>query len=326
MTQCTFKRLFSKKPMVAGLILFLSLVLVGATSYLMAAEGKSSGKGYLGVSIERLSQEEKKELGVDHGVRVTRVEKGEAADKAGIEEDDVIQFFNDEKIRRPDDLIDAVRDCKPGTQAKVKLVRDGKAKEVTVTLGKLKSKLHGFRWGDYKGYIFAAGEGGYLGVHLQSLNKDLAEYFGVKDDEGALILKVEEKSPAKEAGLKAGDIIVQMEDKTISKPEEVSDILSDLEEGDEVTIQVIRHQKKQTVKAKLEERPGYRKINILKGLGDRMNFKLPCFHFYIPDSGECEFIWQDKLNRKLEEKLKGVEEKVQKKLLKLKHLKEYIYI
>jgi len=147
MTQCTIKRLFSKKPMVTGLILFLSLVLVGAASYLVAAGGKRPGKGYLGVSIERLSQEEKEELDVTHGVVVTRVTKGEAADKAGIEEDDVIQFFNDEKIRRPTNLVDAVRECKPGTQAKVQLVRDGKAKEVTVTLGKLKSKFHEFGWG-----------------------------------------------------------------------------------------------------------------------------------------------------------------------------------
>jgi len=323
MTQCTFKQLFSKKPMVTGLILFLSLVLVGATSSLMAAEGKSPGKGYLGLYVERLSKEEKKEIGIDHGVLVTRVAKGEAADKAGIEEDDVIQFFNDEKIRRPDDLIDAVRDCKPGTQTKVKLVRDGKAKEVSVTLGKLKSKFRGFRWGDHKGYFYISGEGGYLGVHLQTLNKDLAEYFGVKEDEGALILKVEEKSPAEKAGLKAGDVIIQIEGKSISKPEDVSDILSDLEEGDEVTMQLIRHKKKSTVKAELEEKPGFRNIKILKGLGNRMHFKLPCSHFYIPDSDGCEFIWKDRLNRKLEEKLKGVEEKVQKKL---KHLKEYIYI
>ena len=98
MTQRMFKRLFSRKTKVTGLILFLSLVFLGATSYLMAMGCESSRKGYLGVSIERLSQEEKKELGVDHGVLVTRVVKGEAADKAGIEEDDVIQFFNNEKI------------------------------------------------------------------------------------------------------------------------------------------------------------------------------------------------------------------------------------
>jgi C-terminal processing protease CtpA/Prc len=326
MTQRTLKRLFSKKPMVTGLIVFLSLVLVGAASCLAAAGGKSSAKGYLGVSVERLSSEEKEELNVTHGVIVTRVTKGEAADKAGMEEDDVIQFFNDEKIRRPGNLVDAVRECKPGTQAKVKLVRDGKAKEVTVTLGKLKSRFHGFDWGDHKGYIFIPGKGGYLGVHLQTLNKDLAEYFGVKDDEGALILKIEEKSPAEEAGLKAGDVITQLEGKNISNPEAVSDILSDLEEGDEVTIQVIRHKKKRTVKAELEERPGFRNIKIQKGLGDIMHFKHPCFHFYMPDFQEYEFTWRDKLNRKLEEKLKGVEEKVEKKLKKLKNLKEYIYI
>jgi C-terminal processing protease CtpA/Prc len=323
MTQFTFKRLFSRKTKVTGLILFLSLVLVGGTSYLMAMGCESSRKGYLGVSIERLSQEEKKEFGVDHGVLVTRVVKGEAADKAGIEEDDVIQFFNNEKIRRPGDLVDAVRDCKPKTQATVKLVRDGKTKELTVTLGKLKSRFHGFNWGDHEGYLFMPGKRGYLGVHLQPLNKDRAEYFDVKDEEGALILKVEEESPAEEAGLKAGDVIVQIEGKNISEPKDVSDILSDLEEGDEVTIQVVRHKKKKSVKAELEEKPGFRNIKIFKDIGDKIHSKLPYFHFSIPDFEDCIHIRVDKLNRKIEEKLKGVEEKVQKKL---KKIKEHIYI
>ena len=325
MTQSMLKRFFTRKTKMRGLILFLSVVLAGATSYLMAMGCESSRKGYLGVSIERLSQEEKKNLGVDHGVLVTRVIKGEAADKSGIEKDDVIQFFNNEKIRRPDNLIDAVRDCKPKIQAKVKLVRDGKAKEVTVTLGKLKSKFHGFSWGDHKGYIFVTGEGGHLGVNLQTLNENLAEYFGVKDDEGALILKVEEKSPAEKAGLKSGDVIVQMEGKNISTPEDIKDILSNLEEGDKVTIQVVRHKKKKTMKAELEGKPGFRKIKIFRDLGDKIHSKIPYFHLSIPDFKDCVHIQVDKLNRRVEEKLKGVEEKLQKKLKK-KEIKEYIYI
>ena len=158
-----------------------------------------------------------------------------------------------------------------------------------------------------------------LNLRIENCAKD----FGVKDDEGALILKVEEESPAEEAGLKAGDVIVQMEAKNISEPKDVSDILSDLEEGDEVTIQVIRHKKKKSVKAELEERPGFRNIKIFKDIGDKIHSSLPYFHSSIPDFEDCIHIRVEKLNRKLEEKLKGVEEKVQKKL---KYLKEYTYI
>lgn len=286
-----FKKILASKKILTWLI--LSLFIVG-TSYFAMAE-KRSGKGYLGVSIDRLSQHEKKELGVTFGVIVSRVVKGEAADKGGIEEDDVIQYFNDEKIRRPDDLIDAVRDTKPKTQAKIKLVRDGKSKEVTVTLGKLKSrfKLFGSRGG--KGMYIFSGRGGYLGIHLQTLNKDLGEYFGVKEDGGALILRVEEDTPAEEVGLKAGDVIVKIDDEKISAPEDVTEILSDLEEGDKIEVQIVRHKKKKTMKVELDERAGSRRIDIFKfkGLVDKINFEIPHIHFNIPDFKECEFPWND---------------------------------
>ena len=129
------KQFLLKRSMM--MILVLSLFLIGTTSVI---DAKVSQKGYLGVSIEKLSVKEKEELDISFGVRVTRVVKGKAADEAGIMKDDIIQFFNDEKIRRPANLVDAVRETEPGTDVIVKLVREGKKKNVSVTVGKLKSK------------------------------------------------------------------------------------------------------------------------------------------------------------------------------------------
>ena len=140
MTQ--FKKFLSRKGMMTGLVLVLTLVLAGTAATLMA--GKDSGKGYLGVSIEKMSPDDKEEFGVKFGVLVTKVTKGEAAEKAGIKKYDVIRYFNDEKMRRPGDLVEVVRHNKPGTQVKIKLVRDGKEKELTVTLGELKVKAFSF--------------------------------------------------------------------------------------------------------------------------------------------------------------------------------------
>ena len=62
-------------------------------------------------------------------------------------------------------------------------------------------------------HIFRSG--GYLGIVLQELNADLAPYFSVKAGEGVLIVRVEKDTPAEKAGLKAGDVIVQMGEKTV---------------------------------------------------------------------------------------------------------------
>jgi C-terminal processing protease CtpA/Prc len=269
-------------------------------------------------------------------VLVTKVTKEEAAEKAGIKKYDVIQYFNDEKIRRPGDLVEVVRENKPGTQAKIKLVRDGKEKELTVTLGELKFKSHSFKWKDKDGkkYVFVSGRA-FLGVHLQNLDKDLAEYFGVKEDEGVLILKVSADTPAEKAGLKAGDVIVKFNDKNISNAGDVTGILTDLKKGDQVDIDIVRHKKKKTVKAELDERRGFKGMKILKDLGKNLHFEMPDihfetpeFHYSIPDNDECEIILEEKIEKKMKDKLKKVDEKLHRVHEKIKRIKidEYVYI
>jgi len=332
MTQ--LKKLLSRKGMVTGLVLLLTLVLAGTATTLMA--GKESAKGYLGVNIEKMSPDDKEEFGVKFGVLVTNVTEGEAAEKAGIKKYDVIQYFNDTRMRRPDDLIEIVRENKPGTQAKIKLVRDGKDKELTVTLGELKFKSHSFKWKDKDGkkFVFASGRA-FLGVHLQNLDKDLAEYFGVKENEGVLILKVSEDTPAEKAGLKAGDVIVKFNDKNISSSGDVTKILADLKKGDKADIQIIRHKNKKTVKAELDETKGFKGMRILEDLGKNLHFEMPDIHFETPeihystpDNDEHEIILREKIEKKVNDKLKKVEEKLHRVHEKMKLIKidEYVSI
>ena len=332
MTQ--FKNFFSRKGMAIGLVLVLALVLAGTAAVLMA--GKDPGKGYLGVSVEKMSTGDKEEFGVKFGVLVTKVAKGEAAEKAGIKKYDVIRYFNDEIMRRPDDLVEIVRDHKAGTQAKIKLVRDGKEKEFTVTLGELKVKDFSFDWKDKDGkkYQFISG-GAFLGVHLQDPDKDLAEYFGVKADEGVLILKVLTDTPAEKAGLKAGDVIVKFNDKNISDASDVTKLLADMEKGDKADIQVIRHKNKQTLKVELEARKGFEGIKILKDHGKNLHFEIPeinvevpVFYYQTPEDDEAEAILEEKIEKNLEDKLKKVDEKLHRVKEKIKRIKldEYIYI
>lgn len=298
-------------------VILLTFFLVGTATIVTA--GKSSREGYLGVSIERLSRDKKKELGVSHGVVVTRVVEDSPADKAGILEDDIIQYFDGKKIRNPDDLVRVVRQKKPETEVKVTFIRDEERKDVTVQVGKLQSNFYGYRWRDEDDFFILSQGGGYLGVQLQDLNTDLAGYFGVKEDEGALILKVEEDTPAEEAGMKSGDVIVQIDEEEVGNAADVREILSDFEEGDEVVITVIRHNRRQRFKVELDERPHSSSIRIFRD-PDRWDFRRNLkFHLNLPHFDHFEFVpefdWDVRFDKNIRERLdEDVEEQLERKL------------
>jgi len=240
-----------------GTALLLSLFLLTSIDTGITGEKSSNKKGYLGVSIEELDRHTKKELKADFGVVISRVEIDSPADEFGLMEDDVIQTVNGIKIRRPHTLTRIVRKIKPGEKAKIVLIRDGQKKNLSVVIGSMK-KGHNYSY-SFSGpnkEVFAFFERGnaYLGVHLQELNDDLAHYFGVKPEQGALIMEVEKDSPAEQAGLKSGDVITKIDDEKITNPDDVVEIISDFEEDDEVELAIVRRKKKQTIKVTLEER------------------------------------------------------------------------
>jgi len=237
-----------------ALVILLTLLFMNNQTDLLSAEKDTSKKGYLGVSIQELNRHLRKELKADFGVVITSIEEDSPADKDGLMEDDVIQKVNGIKIRRPSTLTRIIQKIKPGEKAKIVVIRDGKEKTVTVTIGKLKSsRSYSFSVGPNVNVFKWYGGGAYLGVNLHELNEDLAGYFGVKADEGVLILDVEEDSPAEKAGLKSGDVITKIDDESVSDPEDVQDIISELEEDDVIKIEIIRKNSKQTLEATLEE-------------------------------------------------------------------------
>jgi len=295
-----------------ALVFVLTLFLVGTATPAMA--GEKVQKGYLGVGIENLTEADKEEYGVDFGVLVTSVEEGEAAEKAGIKKHDVIRYFNKKKMQTTGDLIDTVRETKPGTKAKVKLVRDGKAKELTVTVGELKSSFSWFDSDKGKNFVFQTGKGrGYLGVHLQELNEDLAGYFGVNADEGVLILKVEKDGPAEKAGLKSGDVISEIDGKKVRDAGKVSRVVSAYEKGDEIELKIVRHKKGKSIKVELGETSGLHGFDILKSPGymkSLKHFRTPGFKFLPGNEGDFRIILRDGKHRK------EIKEEIKKKIKK----------
>lgn len=100
--------------------------------------------------------------------------------------------------------------------------------------------------------FFVFGGPGRMGVRLQSLSDQLAEYFGVGERKGALVTSVREDSPAAAAGLRAGDVIVGVGDDEVDDPGDVARTVRDAEEGP-IGVTIVRDGDERTVTVELPE-------------------------------------------------------------------------
>ncbi len=291
------------------------------------ASEKKAERGWLGVYVQNITKDIKEamDLKSKKGVLVRDVVEDSPADEAAIKGKDVILVFNGKKVDDSDDLIRLVRETSPGEEANLLIVRDGKEKSVSVILGKVpKDELHVLQYSpeDKKfktySYSFSAFSGNRIGVKVQDLTEQLGEHFGVKDGEGALITEVDEDGPAYQAGLKAGDVIVEVDGEGVDDVDELRKEISDKDEGDKVEINVIRDRQPKTFTVEVEEGEEWSSV-YLKGL-EKLT-PLPQ-KFYEPG-----FFWQEKegfLERKEEwkEEFKDLKEELEKLKEELQDLKE----
>ncbi len=271
---------------------------------------KSKTYGYLGVSIEKLTKIDKEDLNVDWGVLVTEVVSNSPAEKAGINEDDVIQYYKDDKVESTSDLIEMVRKTPASEKVLITLIRDEKKKDVYAVIAhKRQRQKNAVQWfsGDGGSFEFNK-ERGYLGVQLHDLNEDLASYFHVKPDEGVLVLIVMRESPAEEAGLKPGDVIVQVDGEKVNAASVISELISEKESDEEVKIVLLRHRKKMTVNVTLSASQIMNRIMIKTGSDcEHEEIIIPEIHM---DMQRENLIRHEEHMKELQEKMKDMKQKI----------------
>jgi serine protease Do len=96
---------------------------------------------------------------------------------------------------------------------------------------------------------------GYLGMNIADVTEEHREAFGLTEARGALVQDVTEGKPADKAGIRHGDVVVEVDGKPIRNNRELIDTISYLPVGTEVKITIVRDGKRQTVTARTEERP-----------------------------------------------------------------------
>jgi serine protease Do len=131
-------------------------------------------------------------------------------------------------------------------------------REIEPRLRELEPRLREFRYNGPMDFNFDLVPGwssprSRLGVQLEELTPQLAEYFGAKIG-GVLVSSIHSGSPAEKAGLKAGDVITSINGDAVRDSEDVIDELRAVE-GQDVTIGILREKKESSVKATLEARP-----------------------------------------------------------------------
>src|SRR5690348_4876412 len=92
---------------------------------------------------------------------------------------------------------------------------------------------------------------GWLGVRIQSVTDEIAESLNIKPARGALVAGVDDKGPAKPAGIEPGDVVVRFDGKDVKDPKDLSRVVADTAVGKEVDVVVIRKGKEETRKVTL---------------------------------------------------------------------------
>lgn len=96
---------------------------------------------------------------------------------------------------------------------------------------------------------------GWLGVGIQDVTEQLAEYYGIKEIKGVYVAKVYEDNPASEAGIQVGDVIIEINKKPVETSRDLSLTIAGHTVGETVRVKLIRDGEKQTIKVKLGKRP-----------------------------------------------------------------------
>jgi Cu/Ag efflux protein CusF len=292
-------------------VLAIPLIILSASLALADEDEKAP---FLGVVLQDITTSMGKalQLDPDQGVMVSEIIKDSAADKAGLEDGDIILEYDGRQIESHNQLTRAIRKTSPGDKVELLVLRAGKEKTLRVEMGE-QDKKNRFAWThakdgnvividgedeelhhklmklhedmdlddihedihveiikglkgdkgfpqvmmktskDGNSWSFFGSDRGYMGVHLDDIEGQMADFFEVAETGGALVTEVVADSPAEKAGLKAGDVIIKLDDAKIDSPDALHEAMADTEKDQEVAVQVVRKGDKKTIKVTLAE-------------------------------------------------------------------------
>jgi serine protease Do len=193
-------------------------------------------RGFIGVSIQNISSDlsSSLKLGNTKGALVGDVVKGGPADKAGVKRGDVIVGFGAKEIKESRDLPSVVAATPVGKEVPLHVIRDGKTLTLTLKVSRLESgekgeeqeqKTSQSKWG----------------LGLEDLTASTARRMGLKGDHGVVVVGVQPGSPAEEASVKQGDIILEVNRQGVNTVDDVKQMAEKSKDRDSILLLVERN-------------------------------------------------------------------------------------
>lgn len=194
-------------------------------------DGGTVKRGLLGVVIQPVSQKLANVLGLDkpHGALVTSVNEDSAAEKAGIQEQDVIVEFNDKPVDTSGSLPPMVGSVRPGSKVDIMVVRDGKNKLIKAVLGGLDA--------DEIVSIDGNGKTSKLSMGFEVSNLTEAEKNDMDVENGIVVKNITDRS-VQRAGLRVGDVILKLSKTPIKSVKQFKKELKSLEKDEPIVLLV----------------------------------------------------------------------------------------
>lgn len=227
--------------------------------------------GYLGVRLEEITEENRAQYGLTkvEGALIQKVEEDSPAAEAGLLSGDVVTSYAGRPVFSAAQLARFVNETPVGRRVQIGVIRSGSPVDLETKIGR-RSQLHMepgkrieiHRDGPY-GFSFSpkfdfdvdthfGARGRRLGVTIVEMTDQLAEAYGLAGEEGVLVTSVRADSPAARAGLKAGDVITQIDGRSIDSSGDISRALR-RSDKDELEVRIYRDGKAQELTAKFEK-------------------------------------------------------------------------
>jgi len=161
-------------------------------------------RGYLGIVIQELTPELASSFDLDRnqGILIAQVTKDTPAAEAGLKQGDVIITYQGKPVTKVGDFRNRVSLSSPGSREQLTIIRDGKRRNISVTIGTLSK--------DEMAAEASTQSTDELGLTVQTITPQLAEQFNAKAGEGVVVTQVRPDSIAASAGIESGSIIVQV--------------------------------------------------------------------------------------------------------------------
>jgi serine protease Do len=202
-------------------------------------------RGFMGVSIGDLTPDLAQAFGLKQGTKGALVQnvvpRGPAA-KAGVQPGDLVVALNGKPVESSGGLTRSVALIPPGEKVSLGILRRGEKKEFSFKVAQRPEdeEVIGRGGGGEEEENGQSNKSPKLGVSLAPLTGEIARQLGVAPGEGVVVRNVVEGGPAERAGIRAGDVIIEMNQRKVSSPDDVASIIGKMKEGDMALLRVRR--------------------------------------------------------------------------------------